>query len=419
MSKNSKKSRRQIKVPLVPIENRASSDATKDDVKEYLHHKAFQLAAFGWDSFQSVGRGAIVISWHYSDVVEGGTTVLYVDLEGLSEEYLDSDFLPQVVAYVLTYDPATEIVVWIDDKGQDYLFRIPTLISPPDASDVRMMMIEDQVHVVGNTDLLYYDDLIEFAYAVTFAAQDDIAKKNDDRLEDIQHLATKLLSHASTLSGLTQNHNMLVQRIPQGDQVVDFPSVIVIARTVLESYVSMFEVFFEPSDDDEFEFQHALWQLAGYVFAEDYPVDDPSIQRQSQLAKNAAEDARNRLKATKVFSTKSVGAKRDALKGRRAGRDWESVARKAGFGEVHLKKVYKQYSGYAHSDGLSGQTFMFADREQINAFLDVVMYMSMACVSKMILGYAAKFPSVLRFCQQAETMYDFTERISQTFKSLG
>jgi hypothetical protein len=380
---------------------------TPERQKEYLYEKWSQLAALAWDGYQNNGRGAVVMSADTTDIVADKTYFSFANESMLIEVLRNEPALADLQRMLQNYDPEKQIVVLVQRTDRGFsMYTLGGYPSPPEAYTIHEEM--EETHNLGIIYLHYYPDLVNYSFSVASCVHNHI---QDPRMKDVQQLAMKLIYHATTLFHITRIPELLVPRITTEESIVDFSSAIVLGRTTLETYVTMFEVFFEPHNDDEFEFQHALWQLAGFVFAEDYPVDNPAIKHQSALAKNEADTHRNRIKQTQKYISLTEPQKKQVLKGKRT-RDWQAVAKSAGFGAVTLRKVYSQHSGYVHADGLSGQQLEISTKEQIDRYLDSVMFTVMIVLSKMILNYNDKFPSALEACEEDSDMLNFAKQIS-------
>ena len=238
-----------------------------------------------------------------------------------------------------------------------------------------------------------YLQLLDLAYEV---AQSLKGKRAENPYEpDCQKLAAKLWFHAATIYQLCQGTRIPVPYSTRGSDFRDFPSAIVLARAVLETYLTMFEVFFEPDNDDEREFRHALWQLSGFVIREEWVA----TRTQSQVAGQIEEIQKMRdcLQDTKKFSSLKPGEQREVLKGKRK-RDWVSTAQAAGFGKQTIRLIYRYQSGYVHADGLSGAQIISLQTPQQIEFIESQMHIVMIVLSKMIYQYAEKFPEARAIC---------------------
>jgi len=219
-------------------------------------------------------------------------------------------------------------------------------------------------------------------------------------MPDCQQLALKLFMHAASIHWLAQGtHAPVPESVVGGAYFYDFPSVAVLTRVALDTYLTLFEVFFEPETRDEFEFNHALWQLSGFVVREGVVPSDPGLRDWVAGSEREIEEMRSRLCATQKYASLSSGEKKAVLRGRR-GRDWSAVARAAGFAEQTIRRMYAYYSGYVHADGLAGaQIMQAATREEQSRFIEGDMRLVMSMLAKTILGYEAKFQEARRICE--------------------
>jgi len=117
---------------------------------------------------------------------------------------------------------------------------------------------------------------------------------------DCNKLALKLFYHAATIYWLRQGSKALVPE-PDGALFFDVASVAVITRTVLETYLTMFELFFEQISDDEREFRHASWMLEGLVIRENLVPLDPTLVEKMAQSQLEIEKLRARIKKTDAY----------------------------------------------------------------------------------------------------------------------
>ncbi len=150
------------------------------------------------------------------------------------------------------------------------------------------------VNVQGDKDQKTYLEVMNLMVAVVQSLK---GKEVDWRLSDLWQLAAKLFFHVVSIYWLRQGSRAPVSS-SQGEAVIyDFASVSVLARTILDTYFTMFEVFFEPANDDDLEYAHALWQLSGFIIRENYIPSDPSLTGDYVRAQEDIKGIRERLSA--------------------------------------------------------------------------------------------------------------------------
>jgi hypothetical protein len=260
-------------------------------------------------------------------------------------------------------------------------------------------------------DINQYLKLLDLTYQVTQSLKGK--PSSDPRWFDCQQLAAKLFFHAATVYDLRFGTKVPLLSSMNGADFYDFASVAVITRAALETYLTLFEVFFEPATDDEFEFSHALWKLSGFVVRENYIPADPELQSQFTNAQQEIQDMRNRLQKTAKFASMACHQQKEVLKGKRK-RARKSVANAAGFGQQTIEGMYAYYSGYVHADGLSGAQIEIAKtaHEQIE-HIEFHMKTVMVVMSKMIVGYAKKFPEAKAACNTNMDTFYIAETLAQ------
>jgi hypothetical protein len=246
-------------------------------------------------------------------------------------------------------------------------------------------------------DIRKYPQLLELTYQVIQSL--DGKKSTDPRWPDCQQLAAKLFFHAATVYSIKQGTKISLDK--HKIHFYDFASIAVIMRSAIETFLTMFEVFFEPSSDDEFEFNHALWKLSGFIVREDFSSPDPSLQSQLIQAKKEIQELKTRIQRTKKYALMSPKEQKDVLKGRRR-RDWTGLLKASGFGESYLRRIYAYYSGYVHADGLSSVQIVSAKtvKEQVEN-CDAHLRVMMIVMSKLIVEYAKKFTEAKEICEES------------------
>ena len=241
-------------------------------------------------------------------------------------------------------------------------------------------------------ELFTTDEYIEVLDLIYEVAQSLKGKSSEDpRLPDCQQLAVKLFFHCASGYWLSLGTKAPVAASAGGANFFDFASIAVITRAALETYLTLFEVFIEPENDDEFEFRHALWQLSGFIVREGLAPTDPSLEEAAIEAGHDIEYLRDRIRSTQAYKSLTRRQQSNVLNGRRT-RNWKEVALSAGFGLQFIRRIYSFYSGYVHADGLSGTQIMGATTAEEQKFhIKMHMFTLLLVMSKMILDYASKF----------------------------
>jgi hypothetical protein len=242
-----------------------------------------------------------------------------------------------------------------------------------------------------------YLKLLDLVYHVAQSLEGKVHP--DPRMHDCNQLACKLFSHGATIYWLRQGTKAPVAK-PDGIWFYDFPSVQVIARAALETYLTMFEVFFEKITDDEREYRYAIWKLSGLVIREIGCVRGRAPNTGAIAASQQEIDTlRARIQKTVYFAGLTQGQQRAALRGKRSPGRFADRLRRAGFAPGVVRAVHQYLSGFVHSDGLASMQGIQANtKAKQTRFIESSMGLVMMVMARMIRKYREVFPSAEAWC---------------------
>jgi hypothetical protein len=247
--------------------------------------------------------------------------------------------------------------------------------------------------------VIHYERLLNFAYEVI----DSIKGKPvlDAKRLAMQHVAMKIFLHAATVSHLREGSNVTLRAFPEGAHVVDFPSAIVLTRAILETYLNLFEIFFEPQNDDEFEYRRAVYEIKGFKALELAVQRNPNPASatgedvlKTQMSMKALQEVRDHIRQTKTYQGLAPKQQEATLEGklypdRRLGE--RAIA--AGFGKKFIEHTYMYMSSFTHGDALSvSQINSARTDDEKDLYFQVYMPLIMMVLSSIILNYTHRFP---------------------------
>lgn len=175
-------------------------------------------------------------------------------------------------------------------------------------------------------------------------------RPDEPRQVESQALLEKILQHAVTIRLL---HNRPISlRSGQGTVAVyDFPSGLVLCRAVIETYLTLHDVFLAPRSEDEFDFAYNLWRIRGIINLQNF---DPITLEGNARHQGFLSDLgtyRARVESTTYYKNLNERRQKAALaKGEDLSKPHRDFAA-AGFSSVAFQRLYGYASGYVHSDG--------------------------------------------------------------------
>lgn len=134
---------------------------------------------------------------------------------------------------------------------------------------------------------------------------------------------------------------------------IDFPSINVLGRAALETFLVFHHVFFDPVPRNERDCRYLSWKIGGFLDRQRFPVK--STKGAETLAKEAKfiADLRKKLEANEFFSSLTPKQQKKIInKGRWKFKSWTDMALAAGLSKDIADAFYSYLCGYAHASSL-------------------------------------------------------------------
>ena len=214
----------------------------------------------------------------------------------------------------------------------------------------------------------------------------------DELLNDAQILSIKLFRHLTSMRLLAIGSAVEMHGM-QDIYHIDHPSIKVIARAALETYL-VFHFIFDSKDQSLSKFRHKLWQIGGLAARQKYTTN--SVHEHETLAKekHALNELRAEVQKSHHFLTFTNRQQHQLLKGEwRTGVSWIDLGSSAGFHEQYFKNVYNYLCGYSHSSYASvlqiGQA-RSVDKQQM--LTHAILGVGVVLMGHFTFSYSSVFP---------------------------
>lgn len=224
-----------------------------------------EIAAVAFHSHRAYGRGIVKLA-------NTGDPKGYI----LEAQITDS----QLKTAVMSYNPlATVLILCSVVKGNIF----GEFVAEPAPDEASMIHKAQRTHkdglyygttstsLIRLADVKYYESILQIALEITEKLDSTITMPFR---RDVLQLAVRLIGQSRTLYHLGSPSISLVPRLGRNKPAVDISSIASIFRTILETYLTMHEVFFEPKDDNDFNFFHSRWVLIGIHNVRKHTPDD-------------------------------------------------------------------------------------------------------------------------------------------------
>lgn len=183
----------------------------------------------------------------------------------------------------------------------------------------------------------------------------------DDRLLGAEELANKFFLHAASVLYLSRGTKLELSAFPSAQlKFLDPGSVNVLARAVLEAFLTFHYVFVQPKTLDEQNHRYWAWKAAGLTWRQKLSVsfEEQSVEEHRQkLAeeKEEIDELHSKLRSNAAFQQLPSDQKKRVLEGKWKLQPWPEIAESAGLAKdlSTNRYIYSYLCEYAHSGSLS------------------------------------------------------------------
>ena len=169
----------------------------------------------------------------------------------------------------------------------------------------------------------------------------------------IETLATKILLATNTALQLSNGQNLKV--LDKEIQVIDISSLYVVARSIIECFLTIEYLFVSDISQEERNFRFKLWKIAGFMMRQQ-AINDTNKSHSAKIEseKEEIDKLKEEVKESAFYSQLSNHDiwKLDTF-GIPRTISWSKLLDKSSINNNLLDGYYKLYSNYAHSEFVS------------------------------------------------------------------
>ena len=181
---------------------------------------------------------------------------------------------------------------------------------------------------------------------------------------DTLPLIKQLFVHSMTIFTLKDGIHFKFSNQEYEELFIEFPSIMVLTRSIIENYYNLRQVFFLTyKDDDLFEFEYCFWKLSGYKINESTFVINHKNEEGNKKTQDYLETLRNRLKKTNQFGHLLKKEQKKTLNGIR-NINWDEISDSIGIDKEERRFLYSYLNSFVHADGFSVDQVIFSKSQE-------------------------------------------------------
>ena len=179
-----------------------------------------------------------------------------------------------------------------------------------------------------------------------------IVKPWEQYFETLIH---KILFHSYSISELSKGTEIKSKKIKIDTKILDTPSILILTRSIIESFLTLEYIYIENIPDEEKFFRFKLWEMSGLLSRQSFDTNGKKdLEEKKQNEKELILSIKKEIEEHPNFSDlgKQQIYKLDTY-GLPRMKSWIEMIDSSSLNSDTFKIKYKFYSNYAHSEFLS------------------------------------------------------------------
>ena len=167
-------------------------------------------------------------------------------------------------------------------------------------------------------------------------------------------IGKKILNHCISVVNISKSQTYIFSNKTRVE-FVDFPSIAVITRSIVESYLAFNHIFINVKSDSESKFKWLVYDFAGYLERQTFKANLPANVLVKEQEAQAIVVLRKEIKANPHFQNFTSKQQKQLLEREnwKLFNRWGDLAKAAGYNVESFNQTYKFLCSYVHSGRLS------------------------------------------------------------------
>lgn len=220
--------------------------------------------------------------------------------------------------------------------------------------------------------------------------------------------------YAEGLANKFYDHALFVLKISDGATSLNLPSGTitisgvwtqgVILRAAFEAFLVFHHVYCVPKTQEDKEFKHWSYRLAGVMERKDLPATTEEQKATLASDKQVIQELLKALDSNSILQSLGTKDKKNILYGRWKLPSWSEMAEEAGLIEFIASTTYSHLCGVGHSSSLSIlQATLAYEKHEEQVLMRPYLSLISILIANMVYDYCELFPSLKTVLEKDET----------------
>lgn len=208
-----------------------------------------------------------------------------------------------------------------------------------------------------STDIVEGIKELKIFIAFLLSLQTDLVESKiiiPEYINRISTLATKTILNCNSIVTLLGGQKIESNSLKEPLNLLDIPSLFILTRSQLETYLMFEFIYCQPKSESEIEFRYSNWIYSGLLSRREFIPIDEEFQNKKNKDNEDINKFKKIIQDSGFLQTYSEKQQRIILENgeERLFNGWNEIMALSGFHKTHSKKLYRLLSAHAHTTGL-------------------------------------------------------------------
>lgn len=180
--------------------------------------------------------------------------------------------------------------------------------------------------------------------------------------------------------------------------VPDIPTLRILLRSIIENYLTVNYLFFEPKDNHKGEFRYYLYELSGMQARQDWNVERAEFAKQKEQERLEILKIEDLILNNEYYKSLEPNIQKSILKRKSAREEgWEKLIQKSDLKSYIFSSMWKLFSNTAHSEligAIQFKGFISKDKKHLNDELVTNVFIALLINSSLITNLKDRHPTI-------------------------
>lgn len=170
----------------------------------------------------------------------------------------------------------------------------------------------------------------------------------------IEALIKKIIYTSNSICKISESQKLSSLNKKEGVEIIDIPSINILTRSIIESYLTLEYLYFNKESEEEKIFRYNIWKISGLMSRQGFNPEDKELKDKKANERKQIEELLSIIKESPKYNRLKPHQKKNLERfGNPRINSWGELLSLSKLRSSIFNISYSLYSNYAHSEYLS------------------------------------------------------------------